>query len=459
MPLEQQQQLELDEYLSKVDDVSPPDFIQFSANYFNKRLEQQREFIKNQERLAIANGIILFPAPTRTESNAASASVTPVGGTRSDAMRKSSVLFKSPFSDEDPHSTHTDAPIEAPPAIHSSSSGTAPSTGGIFRGDFAINQSAPGKRITSPMDPSKGSSSDHTQIPTKGDTPHFEQHMPMRFNAERRTSVSGESLQPDNFDGWTPDHYAEKSAEQLKRLEVSIGKNFLFNKLDSDSKKLVINCLEEKKVKKGDTIIKQGDEGDYFYVVEVGSVEFYVDDQKVSNSGPGSSFGELALMYNSPRAATVLASSDCTLWALDRLTFRKILLGSSFKKRVMYDSLLKSIPILENLTNYDRAKLADALDTQYYEPGQVILHEGDPGENFYLIEYGECEVTKEGKGLLTTLHDRDYFGEIALLKDVPRQATVTAVKKTKVATLGRSGFQRLLGPAVEILKLNDPTNK
>ena len=123
----------------------------------------------------------------------------------------------------------------------------------------------------------------------------------------------------------------------------------------------------------------------------------------------------------------------------------------------MYDDLLKNIPILKSLSTYDRAKLADALDTEYYEAGQTIIKEGDTGENFYFIEYGEADVSQEGKGVITKLGKGDYFGEVALLNDLPRQATVTATARTKVATLGKSGFQRLLGPVVDVLKLNDPT--
>lgn len=358
---------------------------------------------------------------------------------------------------------------ESPTSVIQSSSNTCTFNNNIFKGGFNIGQESSRKRINSPLDPFDPTTKRKSTPPpnltsdvSSTDSILQQQQqlshpIPSRFNAERRTSVSGETLQPAHFDDWTPEHYKEKTESQLKRLEKSIGKNFLFNRLDSDSKKLVINCLEEKHVKANDVIIKQGDEGDYFYIVEEGNVEFYVNDVRVSTSGPGSSFGELALMYNNPRAATVVATTDCVLWALDRLTFRKILLGSSFKKRVLYDDLLKSIPVLQKLTTYERSKLADALDTQYFEPNQIIIREGDRGENFYLIEYGEVQVIKEGKGVLTTLGKGDYFGELALLKDIPRQATIKTTKKTKVATLGKSGFQRLLGPVVEVLKLNDPT--
>lgn len=518
MPLSQEYQLELALFEREIELHNPADFLQFAANYFNKRLEIQRKFIKNQEQLAHAKGIILFPtANSRSDSISASNAVSgapsgpnshsssgidiagqlsrgltpveqhPAGNSAAAAASAGNfVKFKSPFVDNDPHAPgHGDAPSPASAAAPAAAPAVAPAPthsaapSGIFKGSFNLGEGAAAapaperddphttrkRNNNSPLGPFE--SHQHADASankktagtgTNTATPKA-QHLPFHFNAERRTSVSGETINPDNFDDWTPENFSEKSDAQLKRLEQSIGKNFLFNKLDADNRRLVVNCLEEKKVARGDVIIQQGDEGDYFYIVEKGIVEFYVNKERVSTSGAGSSFGELALMYNSPRAATVVAQSDCILWALDRLTFRKILLGSSFKKRLMYDDLLKSIPVLKGLTTYDRAKLADALDTQIYEPGKVIIKEGDSGENFYLIEYGQCSVTKKGKGVVATLGKGSYFGEVALINDLPRQATVTATERTKVATLGKSGFQRLLGPVVDVLKLNDPTRE
>lgn len=73
------------------------------------------------------------------------------------------------------------------------------------------------------------------------------------------------------------------------------------------------------------------------------------------------SFGELALLYNMPRAATVQAVSEGSLWAMDRQTFRRILLKSAFKKRKMYEALIESVPMLKALQPYERMNLADAL--------------------------------------------------------------------------------------------------
>ena len=221
--------------------------------------------------------------------------------------------------------------------------------------------------------------------------------------------------------------------------------------------KTVIAALQQKSFAKDTVIIKQGDEGDFFYIIETGTVDFYVNDAKVNSSSEGSSFGELALMYNSPRAATAIAATDVVCWALDRLTFRRILLEGTFNKRLMYEDFLKDIEVLKSLSDHARSKLADALSTEMYHKGDKIVTEGEQGENFYLIESGNCQVYNEKLGNIKKLSKGDYFGEVALLKDLPRQATVEALDNVIVATLGKSGFQRLLGPAVEVLKEQDPT--
>lgn len=275
----------------------------------------------------------------------------------------------------------------------------------------------------------------------------------------RRTSVSAESIAPGAFAGAASGVASNNlSAEQLESLYKSVSHNFLFGNLDEEACRSVLQSLQEKKTVAGEEIITQGDEGDYFYIVESGAVEFIKDGVKVNSSGAGSSFGELALMYNAPRAATVVATQPCVLWSLDRVTFRKILLDGTHQRRSMYDGFLKEVPILSDLGSYERNKLADALTSQVVEAGTAVITEGEAGDAFYLVESGEAEVTKKGEaGVVVTLKQGDYFGEVALLNDLPRQATVTAKTKLKVATLGKDGFQRLLGPVLDHLKENDPT--
>lgn len=205
-------------------------------------------------------------------------------------------------------------------------------------------------------------------------------------------------------------------------------------------------------------------------MVEKGSFDVFVNPEgsvqpgpegmgtKVANIESGGSFGELALMYNAPRAATVVsAEPGCTLWALDRVTFRRILMDSTFERRRMYEKFLEEVPLLSSLTAYERSKIADALETHKFPANTVLIQEGDVGEAFYLLESGTAEVFKEGEeGPLANYKKGDYFGELALLNDAPRAASVVSTSEVKVATLGKDGFQRLLGPVAAIMRRNDP---
>lgn len=106
----------------------------------------------------------------------------------------------------------------------------------------------------------------------------------------------------------------------------------------------------------GDVIIKQGDPGEEFYVVDSGVPEVYVNkdgaEVKVLTYGEGDAFGELALMYNAPRAATVKANGAVKVWALDRLTFKVILMDTTMKKRNVYKGFLEQVDLLKSLSEY-----------------------------------------------------------------------------------------------------------
>ena len=283
----------------------------------------------------------------------------------------------------------------------------------------------------------------------------------------RRTSVSAESMQPDADSGhWKPPKH-HKTQDQYDRLKTAVAHNFLFSHLDEDSFQTVLDALVEKSVPAQNIkVIQQGDEGDYFYVIESGDFDIYINSagslqsgadgmgNKVASIGPGNSFGELALMYNAPRAATVVsASKGGLLWALDRVTFRRILMDSASSRRKMYEGFLGDVQLLASLKPYERAKIADALETIKYNAGDHIIREGEPGESFYLLESGEAAAYKGGDSTPVKEYTRgDFFGELALLDNKPRAASVVAKTDVKVAMLGRDGFKRLLGPVESIMR-------
>ncbi len=175
--------------------------------------------------------------------------------------------------------------------------------------------------------------------------------------------------------------------------------------------------------------------------------------------GPGDAFGELALLYNSPRAATVKAKTNCTLWLLDRETFNHIVKEAAQKKRDKYETFLKSVEILSEVEPYELLQISDALKSSSFNKGDYVIREGEMGDVFYILEDGDAIATKTkepGKPPETvkTYHKGDYFGELALIKGEPRAANIVATSNLKLISLDRDSFKRLLGPLEEILKRN-----
>jgi len=76
----------------------------------------------------------------------------------------------------------------------------------------------------------------------------------------------------------------------------------------------------------------------------------------------------------------------------------------------MYENFLSTVPLLSGLNTWEKAKIADALETETFEKGEIVIHQGDVGEYFYLVESGEAEVIIDGRGVVKNLASGDYFG-------------------------------------------------
>jgi len=317
---------------------------------------------------------------------------------------------------------------------------------------------------------------------------------PQQIRAGRRSSVSAERYDPERdetVDAADGDEAASavvpKTTEQRRRLADAVRDILLFRSLDSEVMSDVIDAMFERRAAPGEYVIRQGDDGDNFYVIDSGVYDVIITTRKTGNSGEvvetssrvlqfdgRGSFGELALMYNQPRAASVVAVTEGRLWAMGRHAFRRLVLQSAFRKRQMYDRLLRGVPMLGALDDYERATLADALRSQSFADGSRIVAEGDTvADGMYFIERGAARVTitKDGRETeVSRLATGDYFGEMALLENGARTASVYAIDNqlaqnsddsesfkndgVRVAFLERESFERLLGPCLEVLKRN-----
>ena len=216
---------------------------------------------------------------------------------------------------------------------------------------YGANASPAGQQST------KSDVKDDSSEDSEDDEEHVEE-LPVKISATGakgpRMSVSAEVFGKFNRqeDYQPPVH--EKTAEQIEAIKKRMSGNFMFDSLNPKDKKKTIDAIVPVSKQPGDLIIKQGDDGDNFYLVEQGQLtctKFLnpsdAEETFLKEYQPGESFGELALLYNAPRAATIKAKTDCQLWSLERKTFTHIIKTAVQKKREKYDNFLEKVEILK----------------------------------------------------------------------------------------------------------------
>uniref|UniRef100_A0A8C2F293 cAMP-dependent protein kinase type II-alpha regulatory subunit n=1 Tax=Cyprinus carpio TaxID=7962 RepID=A0A8C2F293_CYPCA len=276
------------------------------------------------------------------------------------------------------------------------------------------------------------------------DDSDFEPPPPSRFN--RRVSVCAEAFNPDDDEEDSePRVVHPKTDEQRCRLQEACRDILLFKALDQEQFSEVLDAMFEVLVQPQEHVIDQGEDGDNFYVIERGVYDIMVQKDGVGccvgqydNKG---SFGELALMYNTPRAATIIAKEDGALWGLDRATFRRLVVKNNAKKRRMYETFIESVPLLKSLELSERMKIVDVLGVKSFQDGERIIMQGDMADCFYVVESGEVKIMMKSKTKadrqdnaeveITRCSRGQYFGELALVTNKPRAASAYAIGDVK----------------------------
>jgi CRP-like cAMP-binding protein len=224
----------------------------------------------------------------------------------------------------------------------------------------------------------------------------------------------------------------------------------------------VARAMHAQDVGRGTEVVRQGEQGDRFYVVVHGAFEVVVDGQAQVRLGRGDYFGERALLHRVPRAASVLATESSRLFVLDQSAF-DALLASDLAVRLRLEAALAyrqdvaRMALFADLSSAELDLLLARLVPLDVDTGHTIIRQGDSGERFYVVRSGRVDVERDGE-LLASLGPGDAFGEIALLLDVPRTATVTATQTTQLLALEAHDFRDLLagylGRAGELERLS-----
>lgn len=251
-----------------------------------------------------------------------------------------------------------------------------------------------------------------------------------------------------------------KTDGEAMRIRQVLQQCFMFEALSKSDLDIVITAMLERTVEAGERIIHEGDDGDVMYVIERGTLDCIkvIDgkEQVVKRVVVGDLFGELALLYNCPRAASVQACERSILWSLDRQTFNHIVRNASMRRRQMHEEFIKGVPLLKSLGAYERSQLTDALHEETVCAGDVVVRQGEKGSKFYLIESGNLIVQKireDGRvEEIGVLKSGDYFGEHSLLSNDVRAASIVAQRDCVVWSIERKAFHSLLGSLQSDLK-------
>eukprot|EP00931_Biecheleriopsis_adriatica_P083411 TRINITY_DN5700_c1_g1_i1.p1 TRINITY_DN5700_c1_g1~~TRINITY_DN5700_c1_g1_i1.p1 ORF type:complete len:1189 (+),score=234.43 TRINITY_DN5700_c1_g1_i1:145-3711(+) len=218
----------------------------------------------------------------------------------------------------------------------------------------------------------------------------------------------------------------------------------------------------------GETILKQGEDGDSLFILLEGKVDLYDDrsnNRYITSFKQGRIFGELAMLYSVPRSLTITcdASEPCLLARLNRAVYQNLIVRHQMRERERSEECLKQANMLETLNAGQVSTLCDVLDRREFKAGENIVQQGEQGDEFFIMMRGECAafvetVSLNGEDPDVQEHRRykegDLFGERALLTRTTRAATVKALVDSEVLCLSRRKFERLLGPLSLLQRTN-----
>lgn len=281
---------------------------------------------------------------------------------------------------------------------------------------------------------------------------------------QRAQGISAEPKMPKNLEELEKDtpksHPKNKGSKDLIRSAIEVD-DFLRH-LSAANIAEIVDCMYAVEFKKDTVIIKEGDVGSRMYVLEEGRVEVTKEGQRLCTMSPGRVFGELAILYNCTRTASVKAISLCKLWTIERNVFQGIVMKTELLRQKQHVELLKGVSKFKNSSEDIIRKLADAVYEVHYEAGVSVAKQGTKEDALYIVTKGKAKETKKnanGKDdvLLRTLLPGDCFGERCLeTREETRNSNLTVVDKEGVdcLKLDKEVYLQVIGQNDAAVKAN-----
>ncbi|MBI2190856.1 MAG: cyclic nucleotide-binding domain-containing protein [Planctomycetes bacterium] len=255
---------------------------------------------------------------------------------------------------------------------------------------------------------------------------------------------------------WAATLGPSRAMPKSDRLEL-LRTTFLFHQYGDEELSRIAGIVRSRVYKPLETLIQQDDVGEEAYVIQRGRVQVQVEDaigdaHIVAELGPGDFFGEMALLEDAPRSATVQALEEVDVLIIDRAVFARFVEHHGGAREKLAEAMralrvIQKMPLFEEFSAGEMATVASKFHLERFRPGENIVTQGEMGDRFYIIQSGSAEVlvrNGEEDEKVRTLRPGEFFGEIALLQDIPRTATVRALEPMVAFALTKGDFLELV---------------
>jgi len=244
---------------------------------------------------------------------------------------------------------------------------------------------------------------------------------------------------------------SEVGPENRKFLNKVLQKHFLFAGLEDDERDKIIDYMLAVKATAGETIFTQGQKGDCCYIIQSGIFPVAIDDRSLKQLKAKHTFGELAMLYNVNRTATVTCKEDGVLWQMDGATFRSCMEKLSSKHLTTALNFLDLDPTFSRMNPDDRKRLAGACTVQVFGKDSQILREGEVGDWMFIVIEGNVQ-TVDRHGNLVVKKPGTILGSAGLMYTKQQVCGAKAIDNVMCLALGKSSLERLIGPVEEVLR-------
>jgi CRP-like cAMP-binding protein len=251
----------------------------------------------------------------------------------------------------------------------------------------------------------------------------------------------------------------EDEVEVIDSRRLALLRTPVFAGLAPATLEALIGRLELRELCNG-KVFHEGDAGTAMFVISEGEVEVEAQGQALATLGPGAFFGEIALITDLPRSATVRAKGRVELLALDREVVRQAAVTSPeivaallhFVRARLVDRVSRTSPLFAPFSEHERTTLASRFETIEVDVGTRLIEFGERADGLYVVLAGTVEVSRDGEGAVATLSSGDVFGEMSLMGRRGSTAHVHATSRVLALRLPASVFQEIIVTYPQVLE-------